>query len=381
MQRYLGMISGTSHDGVDTVIAAIGESELDIVHARTADFPAELRERIAALILDSTTTLKDLGRLDTALGRFFAECALESIEAAGLEPDDIAAIGHHGQTVFHDPEGPEAFTLQIGDPNIVAARTGVTTVADFRRLDMAYGGQGAPLVPAFHDWRFRSDTESRAIVNIGGIANVTLLVPQSPTSGFDTGPGNALLDAWFAECRGGAFDEAGAWGSTGTVNEALLEACLSEPYFSVQPPKSTGRELFHIRWLDERLQGLATRPDDRDVQATLAELTAKTIVAAVESAASRCDRLIVCGGGAHNDDILRRLERLSTGRVETTASLGIAPDWVEAAAFAWLARARLECRPGNMPSVTGARRSAVLGGVYCPLSTNKNRRSTLDDSQ
>jgi anhydro-N-acetylmuramic acid kinase len=362
-ELYVGLISGTSIDGVDAVLTQIDESSCVIRSAATTEYPEQLLARVRKLIETPQTTLRELGTLDHALGRFFARCACELIERAGVARSEVEAIGHHGQTVFHEPAGEEPFTMQIGDPNIVAARTGITTVADFRRIDMAVGGQGAPLVPAFHAWRFTDASEARAVVNIGGIANITALAPGRSPLGFDTGPGNTLLDLWVRRCRGEPYDSNGRWASSGRVDAALLEAFLAEPYFAAAAPKSTGRELFHMAWLDARL-ATARAPAEADVQATLAELTAATIVTAIGDNLPDCSRVIVCGGGAHNADLLARIQRRMRARVETTDSYGISPDWVEGAAFAWLARARLRTLAGNVPSVTGARRSAVLGGVY-----------------
>jgi anhydro-N-acetylmuramic acid kinase len=283
---------------------------------------------------------------------------------AGISSKDVVALGHHGQTVHHQPVGPEPFTLQLGDPNSVAAITGITTVADFRRRDLAHGGQGAPLVPAFHDRLFRSDEETRVVVNIGGIANVTLLRPGEATVGFDTGPGNTLLDEWIRRCRGLPFDRNGAWSESGSVDAGLLHECLREPYFALSPPKSTGRELFNLAWLDERLEFASNRLPFENVQATLAELTASTIVTDLLRLGAKDCRLLVCGGGAHNRDLLVRLARLLGRKAQSTAEFGLAPDWVEAAAFAWLARARLHGDPGNTPSVTGAQQAVILGGIY-----------------
>ncbi|MFO7287841.1 MAG: anhydro-N-acetylmuramic acid kinase [Gammaproteobacteria bacterium] len=365
-ELYIGLISGTSVDGVDAVLCEIDDAHLRVLAAETLPYPPELRKRVVDLIDRPEISLAELGSLDVALGEHFAACALGIASRAGIAPSRIAAIGHHGQTVFHKPAPPEPFSLQLGDPNVVAARTGITTVADLRRLDIALGGQGAPLVPAFHAWRFADPSETRVVVNIGGIANVTVLAPGRDVLGFDTGPGNTLLDRWIERARGLPRDERGEWAAGGRVDRDLLAALLEEPYFEAPPPKSTGREHFNIAWLDARLAAIGARPDDRDVQATLAELTAETIASAVARHAPGCARLIVCGGGAHNTDLLRRLERTARVPVETTERYGIGPDWVEGAAFAWLARARLEGRPGNLPSVTGARRPALLGGVYSP---------------
>ena len=334
--------------------------------AATTPFPPPLLARVRRIVEVPQTELRELGALDHAVGGFFAGCALDLIARAGVERTAVQAIGHHGQTVFHEPNGDEPFSMQIGDPNVIAATTGICTVADFRRLDMAVGGQGAPLVPAFHAWCFGVAGEPRAVVNVGGIANITALRPGQPTTGFDTGPGNTLLDLWVRRHRGSDYDADGVWAASGDVDAALLATLLTEPYFSAAAPKSTGRELFNMHWLDARLSHHSTTAP-ADVQATLAELTATTIVTSVHRALPGCRRLIICGGGAHNADLIARLRRLSgiSGiSVDTTAAFGIAPDWVEGAAFAWLARARLRSEAGNVPTVTGARRLAVLGGVY-----------------
>ncbi|HEX5421646.1 MAG TPA: anhydro-N-acetylmuramic acid kinase [Gammaproteobacteria bacterium] len=373
-QRYVGLISGTSVDGVDAVLAEISAADFSILCAATRPYPAELQCRVAAIIERPEVPLSELGGLDAALGAFFAECALGVIASAGLEPGDIEAIGHHGQTVYHAPVPPEAFTMQIGDPNVVAASTGVTTVADFRRLDVALGGQGAPLVCAFHAWRFSAPAETRAIVNIGGIANITLLSPGSPVFGFDTGPGNTLLDRWIEREAAEPYDRNGEWAAGGRVDEALLAGLLTDSYFAAAPPKSTGRELFNLEWLERHLTALGRPIAARNVQTTLAELTARTIAAAVHAAAPGCARLIVCGGGAHNAHLLARLAAAGGMPVETTDAYGISPDWVEGAAFAWLAYARLHGRPGNVPTVTGARQAALLGGVYSGVSAHAHAR-------
>ncbi len=361
-ELYVGLISGTSIDGVDAVLVTFGDRDCRLLHSRTTPYPPKLRERVRALIDNPTTTVAEVGAVDVALGRFFARCAIELIDQADVARADVRAIGHHGQTVYHEPNGPEPFTLQLGDPNSLAARTAIATIADFRRLDMACGGQGAPLVPAFHEWLFGADDELRVVVNIGGIANVTVLAPGRPTTGFDTGPGNTLLDGWIRHCRQRDRDEDGCWAASGTVNEALLDRFRTEPYFSLAPPKSTGRELFNLGWIERRLGDPADVPDDADVQATLAELTAATIAGALDS--MQPQRLIVCGGGAYNRDLIARLGKHAQCPVESTDAYGIAPDWVEAAAFAWLARARLAGSPGNVPTATGADRALVLGGVW-----------------
>jgi anhydro-N-acetylmuramic acid kinase len=361
---FLGMISGTSIDGVDAVLAEIGDDDFRIVGANTTPFPADLHARLRKLVEIPQTSLRDLGALDVAVGRFFAECALKLIASCGLRPENVTAIGSHGQTVYHEPVGAEPFTLQLGDPNVIAAATGSTTVADFRRLDVALGGQGAPLVPAFHAWRFGHAREQRVVVNIGGIANITVLAPGREVTGFDTGPGNTLLDVWIRATQQKSYDDAGRWAASGAVNRALLDACLAEPFLRAPPPKSTGRELFNREWLDQRLARSGVGISAVDVQTTLAELTATTIAAAIRDELPDCREVIVCGGGVHNDDLMTRLRRLTATNVTTTDTHGVPPDWVEGAAFAWLARARVRELAGNVPTVTGARRPAVLGGVY-----------------
>ncbi len=361
-ELYLGLISGTSMDGVDSVLTELDERDCRIRHAATFPYPHELHVRLHRLIEDPTISLVELGALDTAVGRFFADAALRCLEEAGVERSAVTAIGHHGQTVYHRPTGTEPFTLQIGDPNALAVTTGVTTIADFRRMDVALGGQGAPLVPAFHAWRFRSPDTTRVVVNIGGIANITVLTPQREPLGFDTGPGNTLLDGWIRRCRDEPLDRDGAWSASGRVDAALLHRLLDEPFFALPAPKSTGREQFHMDWLAQRLAGHGGT--DADIQATLAELTAVTIANAIATSAPDCSLIIVCGGGAYNDDLMQRLRLRTRTTVASSTDFGILPDWVEGAAFAWLARARLHNDAGNVPSVTGAHRSAVLGGVY-----------------
>lgn len=364
---YVGLMSGTSVDGIDAVLVDLSDARPVLLAAGTRNWDTTLREAIlATLDQPSRVSLESLGQLDAALGDAFADAALDVVREAGLQPDQIVAIGSHGQTLFHAPSARPPFSLQVGDPSRIAAKTGVTTVADFRRRDIAEGGQGAPLVPAFHRAVFGDRSRSRAVLNIGGIANLTLLpAGADAVSGFDTGPGNVLLDAWIDRQRGLAFDREGAWARSGSCHQPLLERLLQQPYLQRQPPKSTGRELFSLRWLEALLD-----PDFRalapaDVQATLAEFTATTVAAALARFAPPVDELFVCGGGAHNRFLMQRLSALLPNcPVDTTDALGLGPDWVEATAFAWLARQTLEGRPGNIPGVTGARRTAVLGAIY-----------------
>lgn len=360
---FLGLISGTSADGVDAVLARCAP-RVEILAARTFPYPDELRTRVLDLARTTATIrLDDYGRLDVAIGRCFADAARGLLDAAGLKPGEVAAIGSHGQTVCHRPHGEPPFTLQLGDPNVIAETTGIVTVADFRRADVAAGGQGAPLLPALHAALLADSTRPRAILNLGGIANVTLLIPGQPVLGFDTGPANCLMDAWSQRVRGLPRDENGGWAARGRPDRDLLARLLVDPWFGTPPPKSTGREHFNLDWLEaRRLQGIAPE----DVQATLLELTAHSIADSLHGYG--IGEVYACGGGVHNAVLLGALRTAMPGvQVDTTAALGIDPDFVEAAGFAWLAWARLEGVPGNLPAVTGARGPRVLGGVYAPF--------------
>jgi anhydro-N-acetylmuramic acid kinase len=308
-------------------------------------------------------TLSQLGQLDTRLGKLFAEAVLTLMHQQSLEASDIMAIGCHGQTVWHEPQSDAPNTLQIGDNNQIAAATGVTVIGDFRRRDMALGGQGAPLVPAFHQALLMDSAERRMVLNIGGIANLSLLIPGQPVRGFDTGPGNMLIDAWIWRNKGLPYDKDAAWARSGQVVPALLELMLSDPWFALPPPKSTGREYFNLSWIEQQLQRFpALAP--QDVQATLTELTALTIAQQVQLN-DGCDRLLVCGGGSRNPLLMARLAtHLSGTEVGTTDEAGISGDDMEALAFAWLAFRTLNGLPGNLPAVTGARDMSVLGAIY-----------------
>jgi anhydro-N-acetylmuramic acid kinase len=361
-------MSGTSADGVDAVLCRIGDNGTEVVDALCMPLPDSLRNALATIISRSESVLlKDMGELDRQLGLAFADAANELMRSNQLSAPDITAIGSHGQTVFHSPEGDNPFTWQAGDPNLIAARTGVLTVADFRRKDMALGGQGAPLVPAFHAAMFSKPGTERAILNIGGIANLTFLGKDDRVMGFDTGPGNCLMDIWVHRHQGLDFDARGAWAAGGQVDSELLASMLGHPFIKRAPPKSTGRELFNEAWLEGRLQSLVHRVGARDVQATLLEFTARSIELAVQQTLPNTELVGVCGGGVHNTALMERLAALRAGgRVCSTAELGLDPDWVEGAAFAWLAYRTVSGFTGNLPSVTGASKATVLGGIYQP---------------
>jgi anhydro-N-acetylmuramic acid kinase len=363
MGLYLGLISGTSMDAIDAALVDFDAAPLRILAATATPFDPEVKQRIAALIESpDQVALDELGQVDVAVAQAFAQATAKLLLAAGVSATAVAAIGSHGQTIRHRPDLATPFTLQIGDPNTLAEMTGITVVADFRRRDVAAGGQGAPLLPVFHDQVFRSASQERVIVNLGGIANVTLLLHDRPVTGFDTGPANRLLDAWIAQQRGLEFDADGSWASTGTWDSSLLKDLLDEPYLSLEPPKSTGRELFNLPWLEKRLKSSQLRPED--VQATLLEFTAETVAAAIRRYAPGA-AVYACGGGAHNPRLLDAIaRRVSPSRVASTQQLGLDPDYVEAVAFAWFASRTLEGLTSNSPGVTGARGPRILGGVY-----------------
>jgi len=362
---YIGLMSGTSLDGIDAVLAEFPPSGVRLIATRKHPLPEPFRQQLMELHRQGqAVSLQRIGELDQTFGELQVAACSELCRQAGFAMTSVSAIGAHGLTLWHAPDSRHPFSWQIGDPNVIAERTGLTTVADFRRRDLAAGGQGAPLVPAFHAARFRSTEENRAILNLGGIANLTLLPkdPALPVRGFDTGPGNGLMDAWISRHRQTAFDRNGDWAAAGSMTKALLEKLLSDEYFARDIPKSTGKEYFNFTWLCRQLGG----ETPVDVQATLAELTAASIAHAVARWAPDTERLLVCGGGTHNVHLMQRLAALTGLPVDSTAVHGLDPDWVEATAFAWLAKQTLTHQPGNIPEVTGARGARILGGIYQP---------------
>jgi anhydro-N-acetylmuramic acid kinase len=365
---YIGLISGTSMDGIDAVLASFSEDSVTVEGTHARAYPDVLRrELLAAAAEPQSAKLADYGRLHMRVAQEFAAATQDLLAATGKQAAEVQAIGSHGQTLLHAPDADPPFSLQAGDPGALATFTGIPVVADFRNTDLALGGQGAPLVPAFHQFAFGTTTEDRALVNIGGIANITLLPGGGPVTGFDTGPGNTLLDDWYRRHHSDAFDRGGNWAAGGTVHAELLVDLQSDPYFAAAPPKSTGTDYFCSAWLDQALARLDAAPGEQDTQATLAELSAASIADALATDCTTPLLLAVCGGGAHNADLVARLRRRLPGtKVDTTARWGVDPDWVEAMAFAWLARERLAGRPGNLPTVTGATAAAALGGVYLP---------------
>lgn len=370
---YLGLISGTSADGIDVAAVDLRGAQVELVAGRTYPWDDRLRAQILRVSQqEPLISLDELGELETAVADAFTEAALKLIEDFALDRSALRALGSHGQTLRHRPSGPRPFTLQIGDPSRIAERTGFTVVADFRRRDVAAGGQGAPLVPAFHRAVFSAEGEPRAVLNIGGIANLSLLGgsalspvegAQAPVLGFDCGPGNGLMDAWCLRHRGQAYDAGGAFAAEGEVDPGLLRRLLDDPYLAAPPPKSSGRDRYHLAWLESQMAGVSAAP--ADVQATLLEFTAISIAQALERWQPQGRRVLVCGGGVHNSRLLSRLRALLPGRIiESTAAHGVDPDFVEAMTFAWLARETLAGRPGNLCEATGARGPRVLGGVW-----------------
>ena len=374
MALYIGLISGTSIDGIDAALVAIDQAQITVLGTHSESIPEPLRDAIHTLALSAAPTFDTLYEADIALGECFACATQHLLEQSNVDRGSVVGIGSHGQTIHHAPNAPRPYTVQIGDPNIIAERTGITTVADFRRRDMAAGGQGAPLAPAFHAAVFGGTDGARAVINIGGIANITFLpslgrlgkaVSQNGNvSGFDTGPGNGLMDSWIRGHRGAEFDRRGNWARSGKLNLQLLERMLKDAYLQLAPPKSTGREYFNLPWVRDHLASF-TPIRAADVQNTLCEFTARTITEALTRYCPSVEDVLVCGGGVHNELLMGRLQALlAPTPVHSTQTAGMDPDWVEAVAFAWLAERTIAGKPGNLPSVTGASRAVVLGAIY-----------------
>jgi len=368
---YIGLMSGTSLDGVDGVLASLPDDGQPMATLATAyvPFPEDLRAALMALQANGENELQREALAANQLANHYAQCVAQLLEKSAIPAAYIRAVGVHGQTIRHRPE--LGYTRQTNNPSLLAELCGIDVIADFRSRDVAAGGQGAPLVPAFHQAVFGSDDDMRVALNIGGISNISILPAgkQAATSGFDTGPGNVLMDAWIARHQGRSYDADGAWGASGKVDAALLAALRSDAYFALPPPKSTGRDLFHGDWLETRLQGFRQLPPT-DVQATLTAFTATTIADAIVAHAPAAAAVYVCGGGAYNGYLLALLaQALQAGGgrpvpVMSTEVLGVAPNHVEALAFAWLAQRFCLRLPGNLPAVTGARGLRVLGGLY-----------------
>ncbi|MBV8049416.1 MAG: anhydro-N-acetylmuramic acid kinase [Paludibacterium sp.] len=360
---FVGMMSGTSLDGVDAVLAAFdSHGELTVRAEHALPYPADIRAEVLALQQTGNDELRRAARLANKLADLYARAVNALLAQNGVRADQVRAIGCHGQTIRHAPQ--DGYTLQIGNLARLAEQTGIDVIGDFRSRDVAAGGHGAPLVPAFHRAVFAHPERARVIVNIGGISNLTLLIPGHPVSGFDCGPGNMLMDAWCRRHIGQPFDRDGRWAATGQIDAALLAALLAEPFFAAAPPKSTGRDLFDLHWLDRLLAPFAPLAP-QDVQATLLALTAASIADAIARHADAAQEVFLCGGGAFNHTLVAALgARLAGRHLNQTAALGLPPQQVEAAAFAWLARQCLAHEPGNLPEATGAAGPRVLGAIY-----------------
>ncbi|CAM4129143.1 anhydro-N-acetylmuramic acid kinase [Vibrio neonatus] len=365
-ELYIGIMSGTSLDGVDLALAHFEQGVTHCLETFEYPLPDELKQQTLQVCQGQLTTLQTLGELDHRFAALYAEASNAFLDHLNLQASDIKAIGCHGQTVYHQPTGDTPFTTQIGDANLIAVKTGITTVADFRRKDMALGGQGAPLVPAYHQTLFPASDSCKIVLNIGGIANISVLQANGEVLGYDTGPGNMLMDTWVKKCCNLPFDHDGQFAKSGHVNSALLELFMQDPYLMELPPKSTGREHYNLAWLEQILEQIESSIPAADIQASLLEFTAQSI-------ADQChlyqspyqDQLLVCGGGAHNQALLERLQALLPNwQVNTTDSQGISGDYMEALAFAWLAYRRIHNLPSNLPKVTGASKATSLGIIY-----------------
>jgi anhydro-N-acetylmuramic acid kinase len=363
---FVGLMSGTSMDGIDAALMQWKQAAPVLIDTFSHPWPDSIRTQLSRLVGSTHCTLQELGELDIRCGQQFASATLQLLGKARITASEVTAIGSHGQTLFHHPHGDAPFSTQIGDPNTIAQQTGITTIADFRRRDMAAGGQGAPLVPAFHEAIFHQHEYDRVILNIGGIANISILPADGRVSGFDTGPGNCLMDRWIQKNLGDDYDENGQWASRGTVHQPLLGRLLADDYFSHEPPKSTGTEYFSRPWLDSQLKDFL-QVESVDIQATLLQFTIKSIGNAIQQWAPHTREVLVCGGGVHNTNLMDSLA-LQLGQINLGSTMdskpAIDPDWVEAMAFAWLAMRTLQHQPGNIPSVTGAAKEVVLGGIY-----------------
>jgi anhydro-N-acetylmuramic acid kinase len=360
---YVGLMSGTSLDAIDAVAVDFEGTIPRLIAQAEYPYPGELRDQIIKLISpDWRGSIEEIGHIHAMLGDTYATAVNTLLDSSGLNASDITAIGSHGQTVHHAPRANPGFSLQLGDPSRIAENTGITTIGDFRQRDIAAGGEGAPLVPAFHKEAFYSRFSNRVILNIGGIANITWLPTEGAVIGFDTGPGNTLMDLWIRKHHQSLYDRSGKWAASGLARTRLLDDMLKDPFFSLPPPKSTGREQFNLKWLESfPLEKYVPE----DIQATLSELTARSICESINIYAPGCNEIYVCGGGSSNSHLMERLVDLMPSiKIATTAELGVPANLVEATAFAWLARQTLNARPGSLCEATGATGNRILGGIY-----------------
>ena len=355
-------MSGTSLDGIDAVLADFGSAFPSVLRTFYLPYSSTLRAGLLGLSETGNDELHRAAMLANELARHYSEAVGRLVHGSGMSSEEIAAVGCHGQTVRHRPQAGQEYTIQLFNPALLAELTGITVVADFRSRDIAAGGQGAPLVPAFHQILFSDPRTHRIIVNIGGISNLTSLAPSGEVAGFDCGPGNILMDAWCLKHTGKAYDKDGAWAGSGRVVSSLLQELIALPFFSMPPPKSAGREIFNLNWLEDQLHG-----DEKaeDVQATLLQLTVQGIAVPVLSYYPNASEIYLCGGGARNAELVAQLRVALSGKtVELTDKLGVDADWLEAFAFAWLARQAINRVPASLPAVTGAKGARILGAIY-----------------
>ncbi len=360
---YIGLMTGTSADGIDAALIDCCVEPPGLIATYFHPYPTEIKSKIVDTINATSVNLDDFFLLDRYIAQELATASCNLLCKAHHTSDDVIAIGSHGQTIRHRPNPPYCFTVQLGDPNIITARTGIDVVADFRRADMAIGGQGAPLAPLFHDSVLRQQGKNNVVVNLGGIANITVLADNQKTIGFDTGPANSLMDLWIKKIKGMSHDNNGEWAASGSVDSVLLNQMLKDPYFSMQAPKSTGREYFGIDWLENVLSFSNT--ENHNIQTTLCELTATTIARAINQYCTQIDQIFLCGGGQKNNALVTRIKNhfLQTS-IWSTSKLGLDPDFLEAIIFGWLAHRHITKLPGNMPSVTGSNHTTICGCQY-----------------
>ena len=364
-ERYIGLMSGTSMDGIDAVLVDFSETQPKLLATHTQAWPVSLQQALINARDIPDNELDSLASLDLETAEIFADACAGLLKNSGYQAEDIIAIGNHGQTIRHRPDIENPFSLQIGNAEKLAELTRIDVISDFRTADIKAGGQGAPLVPAFHQAIFHDNIKNRVIVNIGGIANITVLVKDTTEDviGFDCGPGNTLMDAWMTKHNQQQYDTDGNFAASGKTNVKTLATLLMDDYFQLTAPKSTGFEYFNLDWLESKIHhnNTSTKINSADMQSTLCDLTAISIIRAINQYAEVTDEIYICGGGAHNKELMRRLENLTTASVATTENLGVHPNWVEAMAFAWLAYQYNHELSGNLPSVTGANKAVLLG--------------------
>lgn len=359
-ELYIGLMSGTSMDGIDAALVDLSTPQPRLVGTHSHQWPESIQQALIAARDIPDDELQSLSYLDNQTGGVFAEACSKLLEDTGYQPKDIIAIGNHGQTIRHRPDIEQPFSLQIGNAKILSKLTGIDVISDFRTADIKAGGQGAPLAPAFHQAVFHHNDINRVIINIGGISNITVLPKDenAPVTGFDCGPGNTLMDAWISQQQHKAYDADGKLAASGKTNVSLLANLLLDPYFQLPAPKSTGFEYFNLEWLNKHV---TNEISDANIQSTLCQLTAISIIRDINKYAADTTEIFICGGGVHNKELMNRLQTLTKCTVATTEKLGVHHDWVEAMAFAWLAYQNVNQYSGNLPSVTGAQKSVVLG--------------------